>query len=85
VQQVDGRLLEHTRAHAVFDIVTTLDLDDNRLDALQVQQVAEHQPGWPRTHDGHLRSHETCSLTLTRLCNLCLVAQPPHFAGWVAW
>ena len=61
VQQVDGRLLEHTRAHAMFGVVSAPGLDDNRLDALELQEVAKHQPGRPGTDDRHLCAHETCS------------------------
>jgi hypothetical protein len=54
VHQVDGGLLQDARPHAVLDVVPAPGLDDDRFDALKVQQVAQHQPGRPGSHDRHL-------------------------------
>ena len=41
VQEVDGWLFQHSGADAMFDVVAAAGLEDDRLDALQVQQVRQ--------------------------------------------
>ena len=44
VQQVHGSLLEDAGPHAVDDVVAAAVLDDDGIDAVEVQQMAEQQP-----------------------------------------
>ena len=53
-QQVHGALLEHSGAHALLDVLAVAGLEDHRLDAAQVQQLAEHEPGRARPDDADL-------------------------------
>ena len=57
VEQVDGRLLEHAGAHARLDVLARARLEHDRLDALQVQQVGQQQPGRAGPHDPDLGVH----------------------------
>ena len=57
VEQVDGRLLEHAGAHARLDVLARARLEDDRLDAPQVQQVGQQQPGRTGPHDPDLGVH----------------------------
>ena len=52
--QIDRALLEHAGAHALDDVVPAAVLEDDRVDALEVQQVAEHQPGGAGADDADL-------------------------------
>ena len=54
VHQIDRALLEHAGAHALDHVVPAAVLDDDRIDAVQVQQVAEHQPGGSGADDADL-------------------------------
>ena len=55
-QEVDRPLLEHTCAHPSLDVVARTVLEDYRLDALEMQQVSEHEAGRPRADDSDLRA-----------------------------
>ena len=55
LQQVDGALLEHAGAHALLDVLAAAVLEHDRLDAAQVQQVREQQPGGAGADDADLR------------------------------
>ena len=57
VHQVHRRLLEHARAHALLHVLAVARLEDHRLDAPQLQQPAEHQPGGAASDDRHLGTH----------------------------
>ena len=53
-QEVDDALLEHARAHA-FDVLAAPVFEDHRVDALEVQEVAEREPRRAGADDAHLR------------------------------
>ena len=53
-EEIHGALLQHARAHAALDVVAAADLDDDRLDALQVQEMGQQQPGGSGADDGDL-------------------------------
>ena len=56
-QRLDGAVLEHAGTHPVLDVVAIARLEHHRLDALQVQQVRQQQPGRSGTDDRHLGAH----------------------------
>jgi hypothetical protein len=53
-QHVNRVLLEHARPDSVFDVVAAAVLEHDRLDALKVQEVREHQPRGSCPHDPNL-------------------------------
>jgi hypothetical protein len=55
--QVDGPLLQDARLDGLLDVVAGAQVDDDRVDAAQVQQVRQHQPGRARSDDPHLCAH----------------------------
>ena len=57
-QQIGGPMLDQAGADAVLDIVAAAILDDDRLDALQMQQPRQHQAGRPRSDNSDLRAHD---------------------------
>jgi 4'-phosphopantetheinyl transferase EntD len=54
--EVHGPLLEHTRAHALNDVLLAAILDNNRVDAGEVKQMTEHQAGRTCADDSDLRA-----------------------------
>jgi hypothetical protein len=50
-QQVDGALLEHAGAHPVLDVLARAVLEHDGLDALELEQLPEHQAGGPGPDD----------------------------------
>ena len=52
--QIDSALLEHARADALDHVLLTAVLDDERMDPLQVEKVAEHQSGRTGADDADL-------------------------------
>jgi hypothetical protein len=54
--EVDGALLEHTRAYALDDVVAGAVFDYEGFDPVEVKQVAEHEPCGTCSHDADLRS-----------------------------
>ena len=57
IQQVDGALLQHAGPDTLLDVLPAPGLDHHRLDALQVQQVRQHQTGRAGAHDSNLSVH----------------------------
>jgi hypothetical protein len=55
-QEVDGALLEHAGADAALYVVAVASLEDDRLDALEMQELPEHQARRPGSHDSDLRA-----------------------------
>src|SRR5262249_42640635 len=55
VEQVDGALLQHPRADPFLRAAPALGLDDNTLDALEMQQVRQQQPRGSCSDDPDLR------------------------------
>jgi hypothetical protein len=56
-QQLDGSVLEDAGANALLDVFAASILEDDGLDALQMQQVAEEEPGGPGPDDSDLSPH----------------------------
>ena len=56
VHEIDGALLEHARLDDGLDIVAAVLLQDDRFDALQVQNVRQQQSGRAGADDADLRS-----------------------------
>jgi hypothetical protein len=59
VEEVDRRLLENPRPDPPLDVVAAAQLEDDRLDAGQVQEVREHQPRRAGADDADLRPHRS--------------------------
>ena len=57
VEQIRAALFEHAGAHALLDVRPRARLDHDRLDALEAQQMREHQPGGTCPDDRDLRAH----------------------------
>ncbi len=56
-QQIHGALLEDTGAHAFLHVLAAAIFEDDRLDAVKVQQMRENQAGGPGSDDANLRAH----------------------------
>jgi hypothetical protein len=54
VEQVRRPLLEDPGALALLDVLARLALEDHGLDALELEQPAEHEAGGPCSHDPDL-------------------------------
>ena len=54
VQQIHGHLLQHPGADAAQHIVRALALDQHRINARAVQQLAQQQTGRACAHDSDL-------------------------------
>jgi hypothetical protein len=68
VHQIDRSLFEHTRAHTFDDMLTTPVFDDDRVDALEVEEVPEHETSRPSAYDAHLSAgdhDDQCSVTVS--------------------
>ena len=52
--QVHRSLLEHARAHALDHVLPAAVLEDDGVDALEMQQLPEHQSGGAGADDAHL-------------------------------
>jgi hypothetical protein len=57
VQQVDRSLLEHAGADPALHVLPAAALQDDRLDALQMQQLREQEARRSGPHDANLRAH----------------------------
>ena len=60
--QVHRPLLEHARAHALDHVLPAAVLEDDGVDALEMQQMPEHQAGGPGADDAHLGAREVTAL-----------------------
>ena len=56
-QEVACPMLDQPGADSAFDIGTAAALQDDRLDAFEMQEMRQHQPGRPGPDDPHPRSH----------------------------
>ena len=54
LEQIHGALFEHARPHPLDDVLRGPPLQDRRIDAEAVQQVAEHQTGRSAADDTDL-------------------------------
>ena len=57
IDEIDRRLFEKTRAHAMLDIMAALRFEDDQFDAGEMQEVREQQSRRPRADDPDLRAH----------------------------
>ena len=55
-QQIDGALLEHAGSHAIDHVLAIAVFDDDRVDAVEMEQVAEQQAGRACADNAYLRS-----------------------------
>ena len=60
-QQIGGPMLDQSGADAVLDVIAAAIFDDDRLDAGEVQQPRQHQPGRPCSDNADLRAHALVS------------------------
>ena len=58
-EEVGGALLQHPRANAMLDVLAAPVLEDDRVDALEVEQVRERQAGRAGADDPDLRAHQS--------------------------
>src|SRR4051794_37877103 len=56
-QEITRPLLDQTGADAALDIVAAAVLDDDRVDALEIHEVGEHEAGGPGADDSDLCTH----------------------------
>ena len=80
--QVHRALLQHARAHPIFDVLAAAALQNDRLDASQVQQMREHQAGRSRPDNTDLGSHVAF---LTYQCEQQarrIEVMNPHLDAW---
>jgi hypothetical protein len=56
-EEPHGSVLEDAGADALLDVLAASILEDDGLDPLELQQVAEEQPGGPRPDDSDLSAH----------------------------
>jgi hypothetical protein len=54
--EINRTLLEHPGAHALDHVLPVAILDDERIDAAEVKEVSEHEPGRAGADDADLRS-----------------------------
>jgi hypothetical protein len=64
-QQIDGPLLQHAGADTLDDVVLAAVFQDDGVDALEMQQVPEHQPSGSRPDDPDLRARVHRALILS--------------------
>src|SRR5580698_11234107 len=57
-KKINGSLLQHTGADALFTILAGTGLENDRFDSLEMQQVGEHQSGGAGAYDSDLRARK---------------------------
>jgi hypothetical protein len=55
-EKVRGRLLEHPSTDSLLDVIAAAGLEHDRIDAVQVKQLPEHEPGRAGPHYPDLRT-----------------------------
>src|SRR5207245_8752655 len=65
-EKLHGTMFEHAGAHAMIDVVGASCIDDDRLDAFEMQQMREQQSCRSRADDAHLRAHWPSARTAAR-------------------
>src|SRR5262249_12651037 len=63
LKQLDRTLLGHAGADARLAIGAVVALEDDRVDAVERQQLREQQPRRPCADDANLGAHSPCSIT----------------------
>jgi hypothetical protein len=56
-QQVDRTLLQHTGADSLFTVLPASGVNDDGVDALQMEQLRQHKSCGPGSHNPNLRAH----------------------------
>ena len=82
-EEVDDRLLDHPGADARLDVLAAAVFEDHRLDALELEEVAEREPGRAGADDAHLRARAAhpspfSSRTRWAIANAPLAAGTPQ-------
>ena len=78
LEQVDRSLLEDSRPDPVLAVLAAARLEDHRVDALQLQELRQHQAGRACADDADLRSgHSSPGASSTRWAT----AKAPFAAG----
>ena len=57
MHQINGALLQHAGANALFDIVAAAIFEDDGIDALEVEKMRQNQTGGSCADDSDLRAH----------------------------
>jgi hypothetical protein len=70
IEEIDGALLEHARAHALLDVLARAAFEDDGVDAFAMQQVRQHEAGGARTDDADFRA------PLLRHAAVCFACPP---------
>src|SRR5437764_8749615 len=83
-QQVHRALLQHAGPNAGFDVRARTVLEDHRLDALQTEQLGQHQTGRTRADDGYLGAHVTEAPSTVYIVRRILQAIPTLFLSTLA-
>jgi hypothetical protein len=79
-EEVDDALLQHAGTDARLDVLAAAVFQDDRVDALAVQQVAEREPGRACTDDADLRS-DAAQAAPSSSSTRCAIAKAPFAAG----
>ena len=69
-QRLDRAVLEHAGAHPCLDVGAVATFQHDRLDALQVQQLRQHEAGRSGADDRHLGAHPVKRATAGRVRGL---------------
>src|SRR5699024_5227707 len=56
-ENLDTLIFEHTRAHALLDVLAALGFENDRVDAPQMQELIEQEAGRAGADDGDLGTH----------------------------
>jgi hypothetical protein len=59
-QKVDGALLQDAGSHPLLAVLPTTSFDDDRVNALSVQEMRQDQPCGSSSHNPNLRAYSHC-------------------------
>src|SRR5471032_1252336 len=76
-EQADRALFQHARPDTREHVVTVLALQDDGLDSVEVQQLAQQQAGWSCTDDGNLCPHLAAPQAQPPACGRTLPVMKP--------
>ena len=77
-EKVGVPLLDHARADPLLAVLAAARLEDDRLDALDLEDAGEREPGRPRADDPDLRPHSSSASTLRNTWNARFAAGTPQ-------
>ena len=80
-EQVGDRLLEHSGAQALLDVLAAAVLEDDGLDAFALEKLSERETCRPGADDADLRPHQSCGVGWTSSSTRCATANAPFAAG----